>query len=151
MALFLWQHQLLCAGMLFRTVFSQSAIPGVSTRNAALYSCTKKSSPLSHCSNELIPLSMQTVFKGVGSTRKKKRLRKSLKISKWAHRAAVRIGEIWELLSDKATCSHKAPHASAVCRELFCGIKQLDASPSRVVANESLGKQRGNNPPQPHR
>lgn len=28
---------------------------------------------------------------------------------------------------------------------------EASASPSRVSANESVGKQRGNNPPQPHR
>lgn len=72
MALFLWQHELLCAGMPLRAVLSQTAIPGVCIGNAALYSCTKISSPLSHCSNELIPMSTRSVFGGVNSTEKKK-------------------------------------------------------------------------------
>lgn len=94
----------------------QTSIPDVSIRNSALYSCTKKRSPLSHCSNELIPTS---VFLEVLIQRGEKR---SLTFSKWSLHAGVRIREIWGALSDKATCSHKAAHAGTACRELFSSV-----------------------------
>lgn len=51
--LFLWQPERLCAGMLLRWVPGQTDIPGISVKTV-LHSCTKKSQPLSHYSNDLI-------------------------------------------------------------------------------------------------